>query len=55
MSLEQQKSIRAPDVETPRVTEIRFRRSAAPSQRDLVAASLLLCPNGKDIDARGRR
>jgi hypothetical protein len=54
MSLEQQQSIRARDVEPPRVMDLRFRRPAARSQRDLVAASLLLCPGGKDVDARGR-
>jgi hypothetical protein len=43
----------------PRVTAIPVSRSAphaqriaAPSQRDLVAASLLLCPYGKKADAR---
>jgi hypothetical protein len=43
----------------PKVPEIRESRGAprrqsiaAPSQRDLVAASLLLCPYGKDADGR---
>ncbi len=54
MSLEQQKSIRARDVEPPRVMDLRSGRPAARSQRDLVAASLLICPDGKDIDARRR-
>jgi hypothetical protein len=43
----------------PKVTEIRASRSApheqsiaAPTQRDLVAASLLLCPYGKEAGVR---
>jgi len=43
----------------PKVTEIRMSRSAphaqsiaGPSQRNLVAASLLLCPYGKEAGVR---
>jgi len=43
----------------PKLTEIRVSRSgprapsiAAPTQRDLVAASLLLCPYGREAGVR---
>jgi hypothetical protein len=46
----------------PKLTEIRVSRSApraqsiaAPTQRDLVAASLLLCPYGKEAGVRRDR
>ena len=54
MNLEQQKSNRAWDVEPRTGMDFRLRRPAARSQRDLVAASLLLCPDRKDGDVRGR-
>ena len=54
MNLEQQKSNGAWDVEPRRVMDVRVRRPAARSQRDLVAASLLLCPDRKDSGVRGR-
>jgi len=47
---------------SPKVTEIRVSRSAphtqpiaAPTQRDLVAASLLLCPYGREAGVRRDR
>jgi hypothetical protein len=47
----------AHDVEVPKITGIRFRSGGgAPTQRDLVAASLVLCPDDdKDVGARGDR
>ena len=45
----------AHDVDVPKLTDIRFRRGrGAPTQRDLVAASLVLCPGDKHVGDRGR-
>jgi hypothetical protein len=46
----------AHDVEVPKITGIRFRSGGgAPTQRDLVAASLVLCPDDRDPGDRGDR
>jgi hypothetical protein len=51
---EQEDPMSAHDVDVPKVKAIRFRSGpGALTQRDLVAASLLLRPDGKDLGVRG--
>jgi hypothetical protein len=46
----------ARNVEVPKVTDLRFRSGRrAPTQRELVAASLVLRPDDKEIRVRGDR